>query len=249
MPTTITTDRSKQVIWNARKANDQSITLLFQESSVDFDITNYTFTLGIYRQVDSTAIITLTQGSGLTNGGVNGELLVTFTDTQLDITPDEYFLRLSYVHSGNNYLLLNGKFIVNNGYWDGAVTTSTTITVSLATTEVTMNVSLPGETTSVYSTTSTASLTPDLLTYDAFKITAIAEALTINNPATAPNDFDIYIIRITDNGTGRALSFGNKFRAQGSALPTTTTANKTMVICFIYDSDADMYDTKYSEEV
>lgn len=142
MPTTITTDRSKQVFWNARRANDQSITLHFVVSAVDFDISTYTFTAGVYRQNSDTAIISLTQGSGLTNGGANGELVITFTDTQLTVNPDEYFIRVAYSVGGLNYLLLNGTFKVNDSYFDGTVTTSQTIAVTIGDVEVTMEVTL-----------------------------------------------------------------------------------------------------------
>lgn len=101
---------------------------------------------------------------------------------------------------------------------------------------------------SISTQTSTATLTPSP-SYDCFELTAQAEALTIANPSPAYGNFEIFVVRIKDNGTARALTFGNKYRAQGSALPTTTTISKVMNLVFMYDSTADKYDVKWSEEV
>lgn len=94
----------------------------------------------------------------------------------------------------------------------------------------------------------TATLTPSP-TYDCFALTEQDESLTIANPSPAYGNFEIFTVRIKDNGTARALTFGNKYRAQGSALPTTTTISKVMNLVFMYDSTADKYDVKWSEEV
>ena len=49
------------------------------------------------------------------------------------------------------------------------------------------------------------------------------------------------IIRIKDNGTARALTYGSEYRALGVALPTTTVINKTLYMGLIYNST----DTKW----
>ena len=97
---------------------------------------------------------------------------------------------------------------------------------------------------------STATLTPNVSLYDMDIITAQAEALVIANPAGTPSDGNGYVIRVTDNGTARAITFGNKFRAFGNGLPTTTVISKTMYIVFVYNSTGDFYDVlNYIEEV
>jgi hypothetical protein len=81
--------------------------------------------------------------------------------------------------------------------------------------------------------TSTTSITPNKLYYDEYYVTALASAITINN-ATSPSVGDTFVIYLTDNGTARSISWGNHYVGIGGALPTTTTANKTMEIIIKY---------------
>jgi len=81
--------------------------------------------------------------------------------------------------------------------------------------------------------TSPTSITPDKSQYDEYYVTALANAITINN-ATSPSVGDIFVIYLTDNGTARSISFGTNYAAIGAALPTTTTASKTMEIIIKY---------------
>lgn len=90
----------------------------------------------------------------------------------------------------------------------------------------------------LFSTTSTATLTPEISTYDEFALTAQAAALTIaNHSSSTPADGDKMIITITPDATPRALTFGTAYVAKaGVALPTTTTASKTLVMGFRWDA-------------
>lgn len=83
-----------------------------------------------------------------------------------------------------------------------------------------------------------ASITPNTDNFDVYAQTAQAQALTINNPtwAITPIDGQPLLIKIKDNGTARALAFGANFIAFGSALPTTTVINKTMLIMTMYNA-------------
>jgi len=81
--------------------------------------------------------------------------------------------------------------------------------------------------------TSTTSITPDKAYYDEYYVTALANNITINN-ATSPSIGDTFVIYLTDNGTARSISFGTDYYGIGGALPTTTTANKTMEIIIKY---------------
>lgn len=90
----------------------------------------------------------------------------------------------------------------------------------------------------VYSTTSTATLTPEIDTYDAFTLTAQAASLTIaNHSSSTPTDFEVIKIRILDNGTARTISFGSNYVARaGVSLPTTTTVSKLLEMAFEWNS-------------
>lgn len=82
--------------------------------------------------------------------------------------------------------------------------------------------------------TSTSTLTPEIDTYDVFRLTAQAAALTIANHSTStPADGEQMRISILDNGTARAISFGTNYVARaGVALPTTTVISKLMTLGF-----------------
>lgn len=91
----------------------------------------------------------------------------------------------------------------------------------------------------VYSTASNTSLTPEIDTYDVFHITALAGAITINNHSTStPVDGEIMEIRLLDNATARAISFGTAYVAKaGVALPTTTTLSKNLCMLFEWNAN------------
>jgi len=87
-------------------------------------------------------------------------------------------------------------------------------------------------------TTITSSATPTINTdnCDWVDITALAEDITsmTTNLSGTPNNKDVLIFEIKDNGTARAISWGASFVAHGTALPTTTTANKILTVGFRY---------------
>jgi len=81
--------------------------------------------------------------------------------------------------------------------------------------------------------TSPTSITPDKSQYDEYYVTALANAITINN-ATTPSVGDTFVIYITDNGTAQSISWGTNYVGIGGTLPTSTTATKTMEIIIKY---------------
>lgn len=91
-------------------------------------------------------------------------------------------------------------------------------------------------------TTIVSSATPTINTdnCDAVTITAQAAAITsmTTNLSGTPTNFDKLIVRIKDDGTARAITWGASFVAKGVALPTTTVINKLLTVGFIYDTVA-----------
>ena len=67
-------------------------------------------------------------------------------------------------------------------------------------------------------------------------ITALSTAITsmTSSLTGTPSNFDKLLIRIKDNGTARAITWGTSF--SGSLLPTTTVISTPILIGFIYDS-------------
>lgn len=88
----------------------------------------------------------------------------------------------------------------------------------------------------VSSTTSAASVTPDVSAYDQYCFTAQAATLTINAPTGTPVDGDKIIFRFLDNGVSQTLSWNATYTAIGVALPTATVVGKTMYVGCIYNS-------------
>lgn len=90
-----------------------------------------------------------------------------------------------------------------------------------------------------------ATITPTGDSSDQYNVTALAQSATIAAPSGTPTSGQKLILRIKDNGTGRALTWtttSGAYRAVGVTLPTTTTANKTSYIGCIYNSDATFWD-------
>lgn len=88
---------------------------------------------------------------------------------------------------------------------------------------------------------SSATVTP-AFGEDLVKVTAQAAGLNLANwSGTAIPGWGL-VIRIKDDGTARAITYGTKYRAMATALPTTTVSGKTLYLSFIYNSDDDKFD-------
>ena len=76
-----------------------------------------------------------------------------------------------------------------------------------------------------------------------YTITALAEATaTFAAPSGTPVNGNKLTIRIKDDGTGRTLAWNAIYRALEFALPTATTASKTIYLGFIYNSAETKWD-------
>lgn len=95
----------------------------------------------------------------------------------------------------------------------------------------------------VSSTTTLTTLTPEKASYDIYRLSAQASALTIaNHSTTTQTDGDKMEITILDNSTARAITFGTDYVARaGIALPSTTVAGKQMVLGFEWFSSLTKY--------
>lgn len=78
----------------------------------------------------------------------------------------------------------------------------------------------------IQSVTSAATVTPTF-NNNQVNITAQAAALNIANPTGTAVDGWEWTIRIKDNGTARAITYGANYRSVGPTLPTTTVISKT----------------------
>jgi hypothetical protein len=92
----------------------------------------------------------------------------------------------------------------------------------------------------VQSVASAATITPNANTDTQVSVTALAVPATLAAPSGTPSDGQSLVIRIEDNGTGRALTWttgsSGAYRAVGVTLPTTTVATKALYVGCKYNS-------------
>lgn len=92
----------------------------------------------------------------------------------------------------------------------------------------------------VNSTASSATPSINTNTTDLFEITALAAAITsmTTNLTGSPSDGQKLIIRIKDNGTARAITWGASFSSSGVAtLLATTIVNKQHTVGLVWDAN------------
>jgi hypothetical protein len=87
-----------------------------------------------------------------------------------------------------------------------------------------------------------ATITPNVDTDDIVQITAIAQPFTLANPTGTPKPGQSLIIRIKDNGTARAITYGSQYRAIGIPLPTTTVISKSLYLGAIWNATDSKWD-------
>jgi len=93
--------------------------------------------------------------------------------------------------------------------------------------------------TRVQSVTSAATVTPNADTDDMVVVTAQAEALTVANPSGTPTQGQGLVIRLEDNGTTRAITWGDDYRPFDSVtLPTATATDINYIACVYNSTDA-----------
>ena len=95
---------------------------------------------------------------------------------------------------------------------------------------------------SIQTTTSTATLTPTSAD-DLVQVTAQSEALVIANPTGTYADGQNFLIRVYDDGTARAITYGTKFRTLGDTLPATTVVGEWTYLGCTYNLADDKFDT------
>jgi hypothetical protein len=93
-----------------------------------------------------------------------------------------------------------------------------------------------------FSEASNATPTPNADLYSQHGLTALAEAADFQNPTGTLADGQKLIIRILDDATPRALTWGAAYASRGTTLPATTVSGKTHYIGLIYNNDLGTWD-------
>ena len=112
--------------------------------------------------------------------------------------------------------------------------------VGKATTDTFTNKSITPKVVSATSITTSVAINADIT--DMHIVTAQAEAILYSNPTGTLVQGQKLMIRIKDNATARAITWGANFRAMGTALPSTTVLSKTLYLGFIYNSTDSKFD-------
>lgn len=234
----IKTDLSEGQPWVAARGFNNSFTLTFTLSGSAYNTSSYTFSLKIRRIGGTVDVITLTQSAGITNGGASGIVTIQLTKAQTEsIEADSYFYQLEYVVGGLTYRLLHGTLNLVIEYDENDINPSISVPVSLAGTNVNLNITLAtgNNNTRSISTTSTTTLTPNVDLYDLFVISAQSTALLIANPTGTAVLGNGFMVDIDDNGSARAITYGNLYDDTFFDLPSTTIAGKRMKMVFQYN--------------
>jgi len=172
-----------------------------------------------YHNLDTTKIINEVQQNALTSSEF-GNFIYSLTPKSTLNDNDEFIISDS-VDSNKSKSTLWSNVKINFG----------SATITLTNKRITPRV-----------TVITSSATPTINTdnCDAVTITALASDITsmTTNLSGTPNNFDKLIIRIKDNGTARAITWGASFANYGGILPPTTVINKTTHVGLQWDSVA-----------
>jgi hypothetical protein len=194
-----------------------------------------------FRAIVAADIPTLNQNTTGTAAGLSATLAISSGGTGQTTRQDAMDALAGAVTSGQ-YLRGNGTDVVMSAIQAADVPTlnqNTTGNAATATTATNVSNGLVSSSRinpRVSSTTSTASITPDISSFDQYAVTAQAATLTINAPTGTPVDGNKLIFRILDNGTSQNLSWNATYTVIGVTLPTTTTINKMTYVGCIYNA-------------
>jgi len=166
---------------------------------------------------DTTAQTGILKGNGSTISAVTAPTgtIVGTLDSQALTNKTYESYSINATPTANNIPVLDANAFLPKA----AVQSIATVTVSNVTTSVAINADITGT----------------------YEITAQAGAVLFSNPTGTLVNNQKLIIKIIDNGTARAITWGTNFRAMGTALPSTTVLSKHLVMGFIYN----ITDTKW----
>jgi hypothetical protein len=172
------------------------------------------------------------------NSGTN-QLRILNGTAPTTLAADTFALYSADITAGNaapHFRTENGNVI--KLYQEAAVTTAQGIATALATQGLLATSTIVP---TVQSVVTAATVTP-VAGNEEVVITAQAADFTIANPTGTWYQGQDLIIRIKDDGTGRAITWDSDYRAIGVTLPTTTVANKLTYVGIIYNSTDSKWD-------
>ena len=196
----ITFDPAKKLPIYFRVARDGSKTLTFVNTAAsNYDISGFTFSLTIYDRVGGNAVLTLTEGSGLSKPD-NYSLTITVTNTQTALRPNKYFYVLNRTDGSSLVKTwLNGDCFIHEGEFDG-LSETTSLTIDESGTAVTVTVNDSSNTVASVALTDGATID---LTSTKLSLATSRSAITFTRSFLG----DDIILEITLTGTALTLTF------------------------------------------
>lgn len=131
------------VPWRVYSGGKNTFTITVTQSDVAFSLASRTFTLVIRRIGSESDFITLTQVSGITNGGASGILTILLTAAQAaTLGNDSYFWQLSCTTDETRWLA--GTITATTRVPDGEAATSLSVSIPLSGTNINLEIGLGG---------------------------------------------------------------------------------------------------------
>lgn len=230
-----TFDPAQPLLLYFRCARNGTIDFIFTDSNSNpYSLIYEDIEFHVYQnEGDKKPVFSLTPGNGLSFPST-GTVRASVTIAQTNINEGQYYYELYRPDLGKTWIA--DYAIFHNGRFDGLQENGEGVTVSDGNNEINISVYDGGAfNTRSISTTSTATLTPNVDLYDLFVISAQAAALTIANPTGTAVLGNGFMIDLEDNGTARAITFGNLYASTFVTLPTTTILGKRMKLVFQYN--------------
>ena len=190
-------------------------------------------TLNTHTIQGGTGTFALTTDITGTNSGTNTGDEIVATGAELDTATDEVkFATAKAIKDSHNVPSVapgtdDAKFVTPKAVADSKITQN----------EETQTLTNKTITPRILTFTTDATPEVDSDSYDAVTITAQDAAITdVDMVGSAELNFQKLVFRIKDDGTARAITWGDDFEAKGVDLPTTTTISKVLSVGFIYDT-------------
>lgn len=142
----IVSDLGQNFNWKCYKVGQNDFTITCTSGGSAFNLTSYVFTLRIRKSMTSTDLLTLTEGSGITNGGASGIITISLTETQANTTlpGDTYFYELTYVVSSQKFRMIQGILTLSRELNPSSSSTSLSATINMGGSSVAAAITMNG---------------------------------------------------------------------------------------------------------
>lgn len=137
----ISTHRARRLNWKVKRGQGRAVYVICRVAGELFDISDRDYTVNVRRFGSNVNLFTLTEGNGITNSGVDGQLTLLPSDEQVNLPPARYYWELL---TDDPDIWLNGEFIVVDSLSDSCNDDSLETTIQVDENMVTINITISG---------------------------------------------------------------------------------------------------------